>query len=299
MRYEAAIEDVQNVADTFFAFQCHAAGANKCVLYESTPAKIRDRFYAILDAALAEQLFEANHRPTYTFPVVADTYRAFETGNATALRALAPSVAGLPDRVRVRRGGRGGEQGALGGGVWWSARTGTRTREHNATASARVWDALVETPPLLAPVWGTSWVQERLTAPVAAERAAHPLLLLSSGFKPVTPPAQAKRTMLEVGGSVEVGRGGKGNRYDAVGPYGHREASTDGRGRERGGGEGQTREASAGRGTMAIYTMAKHKFQQTRARFGGAGLLTGAGERGALFNEQPVGMRGEGGKAVL
>ncbi|KAH9912486.1 uncharacterized protein BXZ73DRAFT_107435 [Epithele typhae] len=64
---------------------------------------------------------------------------------------------------------------------------------HNATAFARVWDALVETSPLLAPVWGTSWVQSaawplrvkaRLTAPVAAERAAHPPSPPSNRFDP-------------------------------------------------------------------------------------------------------------------
>ncbi|KAH9942528.1 alpha/beta-hydrolase [Epithele typhae] len=170
-RYETDIEDVQNVADTFFAF-CHAAGADKCVLYESTPAKIRDRFYAILDAvtaspvaiplaepplvvtrkALAEQLFEATYRPIYTFPVVAATYHALETGNATALRALAPSIV-------------------------------------SPTACA-----CAEAGPHAAVANEARWAVERLTAPVAAERTAHPLLLLSNRFDPVTPLAQARRT---------------------------------------------------------------------------------------------------------
>ena len=109
--YETDIVDVQAIADSLFTY-CFAAGPGRCAIYDATPEKIRERFYSVLDAverepvsvplanpplvitrkAIAEQLFSAVYRPVSTFPAVADTIRAIETRNATALTIFAPKI---------------------------------------------------------------------------------------------------------------------------------------------------------------------------------------------------------------
>ena len=42
------------VIDSLFTF-CHQAGPSGCVLYEATPAAIRDHFFGVLESALSKQ----------------------------------------------------------------------------------------------------------------------------------------------------------------------------------------------------------------------------------------------------
>ena len=223
-RYETDIEDVQAIAESLFTF-CHEAGAEKCALYDASPAKIRERFHRILHAidhepiaiplaeppvlitrkALAEQLFSAAYRPLAAFTTVADTFRAIEDHNNTALTALARNIVS-PAECSCESGFKPSYDEArfpveCGDGEPYS---------FDATEFARFYAALEDASPLLAPVWGTSWLycaewpvrpKMRYTGPVGAPHTAHPLLLVSTRFDPVTPLAQARRTRARFAGA--------------------------------------------------------------------------------------------------
>ncbi|RPD67722.1 hypothetical protein L226DRAFT_52961 [Lentinus tigrinus ALCF2SS1-7] len=103
--------DFEKVVESLFTY-CHQTGPLQCPLYESTPDKIRARYFAILDAVahkpvlvpLAEfpmvrtcrdlvwQLFGTTYRPLVGYNAVVDVICAIETGNQTGLVALAPKI---------------------------------------------------------------------------------------------------------------------------------------------------------------------------------------------------------------
>ena len=209
--------DMEAVMDSLFEY-CHRAGPLKCALYESTPSKIRERYFRVVSAverdpvpiALSEpplvinrriliaQLFAASYKPLASFGTVVDTIRAIETGNSTALTALS------------RRIFEPTECDCASGAAPWLAENDAFSaiacgdgEEHpfDREAYREFYDALVRDSPHAGPIWAVHYLQcaewrvrpkWRYTGPLSANETAHPLLLVSPRWDPVCPLRDAR-----------------------------------------------------------------------------------------------------------
>ena len=216
----------EDIVESLFTF-CHQAGPEKCPMYDTSPHKIRERYFRVLDEvekdavpvllaktpmvitrkALLSQLFSATYRPLTTFPLVAETIRAIETRNQTALAVLAPKIieptecdCEASDAERLDNEAMYVIECADGGVYPYDADV---FKHHFANMS--------ETSPHLAALWGHFWVQcadwkirpkWEFTAPLEAPKTSHPLLLVSTRYDPVTPLTHARRVYKKFGGAA-------------------------------------------------------------------------------------------------
>ncbi|KAI0665891.1 alpha/beta-hydrolase [Trametes maxima] len=225
--WDTSMVDTQVVVDAIFDF-CHAAGPEKCPLWESTAAKVKERYLNVLRSVEVEpvpipltdppiiltkkhlvvQLFHAGYKPLALSSLLADTIRAIETHNDTALATLGPRIVnpttcdcatGPPQPSDVRNEAFAAIECADGDET-----------PFNSTAFAAFFNAIVQRAPDVAPLWAGSYLQcaewrvrprRRYTGPFAADRTAHPLLVLSPRFDPVCPLADARAVHARFGGA--------------------------------------------------------------------------------------------------
>ena len=217
--WNSNIVDIDHVVDALFDF-CHQAGPEKCALYESSPDKIRKRFFRVLDnvkqnpvpvpyaepplvithKALLSQFFYATYKPLTMYGPVVDTIHAIETGNTSALTALAPLVVS-PVECKC----------AESPNLALHADNEATFAIACGDGDARPWDlgeytnwyhGLEAHSSLMAPFWGIYWMQcaewpirakRRWTGPLAAANGtAHPILVVSAKYDPVTPLPDAR-----------------------------------------------------------------------------------------------------------
>ncbi|KAI0793726.1 alpha/beta-hydrolase [Fomes fomentarius] len=223
------IVDVDEAVGSLFEY-CHRAGPEKCALYESTPGKIRERYFRVLDSveknpvpvslaeppvvitrkALVSQLFYGTYKPITLFPNIIDTIYAIETTNATALTALASKIVAtpececgaLPDRA-INDSGDTEATFAIACG------DGDRL-EWDPESYKEYYKTLEDSSHLIAPHWGHYWLQcsawtirpkWRWTGPLEAKNTSHPILVLSTQWDPVTPLPDALAAHERYGGS--------------------------------------------------------------------------------------------------
>ena len=221
-----SLTDNEAVIDSLFTF-CHQAGPLKCPLYESTPSAIRDRYFGVLETVkqnsvpvplaepaqvlthkdLINQIFNAAYTPVIAYPLVVATIRAIETANQTSLTVLAPIVGSsatcdcsaaptLPDN---------------GYEVFFAIACGdAEAVPFDPTAYRTFFAALTRVAPTVGPFWAlyhlgcTQWPVRaawRYTGPLAAQHTAHPLLVVSPKFDPVTPLVEARGVRARYGGA--------------------------------------------------------------------------------------------------
>ncbi|KAI8968146.1 alpha/beta-hydrolase [Trametes punicea] len=217
--------DVDTVIDSFFHF-CHQAGPGNCTLFESSPEKIRTRYFDLLHAlekeplavplaeppflitrkVLQRQLFGAAYKPLAQFGIVADTVRAIEQRNQTALIALAPKIVDPTEcRCTIPEPWRSDNEAfnaiACGDGD---------EHPYDAETYAKYYQELAADSELVAPFWGVHYLQcsewrirpkWRWTGPLEAKNTSHPILLLSPRYDPVCPLRDAKAVQERYGGS--------------------------------------------------------------------------------------------------
>ncbi|KAI0630076.1 alpha/beta-hydrolase [Trametes polyzona] len=226
--WNSNLVDADAVIDSFFHF-CHQAGPEKCSLYESSPEKIRDRYFSLLAAVEAEpvpvanadppliitrkvlqsQLFRGAYKPLAAFGLIADTILALERKNATALAALAPKIAD-PTECEC--------ECALPPEPW---RASNEAFEAVACgdADARAFDAgeygeyfggLARESALAAPLWAETYIKcaewrvrpkGRWTGPLEATNTSHPILVVAPRYDPVCPMKDGKTVHERFGGS--------------------------------------------------------------------------------------------------
>ncbi|TBU61585.1 alpha/beta-hydrolase [Dichomitus squalens] len=226
-RWGTNIVDAEHVADAFFTF-CHQAGAEKCSLHDSSPERIRERFLRVLDEvekspvgvpgaeppaivtrkALITQLFFGSYKPLVSYPIIANTIRALETGDQNILTALAPQLVNLAecqcDAVSDLNNLADNEATysiacSDSDGTQWDE---DAFREHYATLEGQ--------SPLGAPLWAYLHMQclewkirpkTRWTGSLGAQSTSHPILVLSARYDPVTPLADARLVQTRFGGA--------------------------------------------------------------------------------------------------
>ena len=207
--WNSNLQDNEAVIDSLFTF-CHQAGPQECVLYESTPSAIRERFFGVVDALkqnpvpipLAEpasvltykdfvnRVLTAVYSPTILYPVLAAAVHAIETANQTALAALAPLIvdpvacdcttAPLPDNAYEA--------------FYAVACADADPQTFDRAAFQEYFADLTHTAPTVGPIWATlrlgctEWPvrpSSRYTGPFAAPNTSHPLLIVQPKFDPV------------------------------------------------------------------------------------------------------------------
>lgn len=217
--------DTDAVIDSFFHF-CHQAGPEKCPLYESTPEKIRARYFAVLAAveaepviipsaeppllvtrkALQSQIFHAAYKPLLAFRDVAATVHAVESGNQTALVELAPKIVDPTEcKCTVPEPWLASNEAftpiACGDGD---------ERSYDAEAYAEYYKGLAASSELAAPLWAQTYLKcaawnvrpkNRWTGPLGAKNTSHPLLIISPRYDTVCPLHDAKLVHERYGGS--------------------------------------------------------------------------------------------------
>ncbi|TFK90615.1 alpha/beta-hydrolase [Polyporus arcularius HHB13444] len=216
----------EDVVESLFTY-CHLAGPEKCPIYDTSAAKIRERFFDVLDGvekdavpvALAEppvvitrkvlmgQLFRASYKPLAAFPLVAATIHALESRNQTALTALAKQIISPTECNCESSGARPIQSEAsfviecADGGVY----------PYDVDAFRRQYANMSEASPNFAPMWASSWVEcadwkirpkWEFTAPLEAANTSHPLLVVSTRYDPVTPLTHARRVSKKFGGAA-------------------------------------------------------------------------------------------------
>ena len=221
-----SLTDNEAVIDSLFTF-CHQAGPLKCPLYESTPSAIRDRYFGVLATVkqnsvpvplaepaqvlthkdLLNQIFNAAYSPVLSYPLVAATIRAIETSNQTFLAVLAPIVgssATCDSPASPALSDNGYE-------AFFAIACGdAEAVPFDPTAYRAFFAALTRVAPTVGPFWAlyhlgcTQWPVRatwRYTGPLAAQHTAHPLLVVSPKFDPVTPLVEARGVRARYGGA--------------------------------------------------------------------------------------------------
>ncbi|KAH9859141.1 alpha/beta-hydrolase [Lenzites betulinus] len=218
--------DMEAVIDSFFHF-CHQAGPEKCSVYESSPEKIRARYFALLETieaapvpiagaspplivtrkVLQAQIFRAAYKPLIAFSLVADTMLALERGNETALIELAPKIVDpteckctLPEPTLADN--EAFSAIACGDGD---------VHPYDAAKYEVYYKNLAADSPLTAPLWAQHYLtcsqwqiraKARYTGPLEAANTSNPLLVVSPRWDPVCPISDAKRVHARYGGSA-------------------------------------------------------------------------------------------------
>ena len=230
--YRAASVDTDlqftdDVVESLFTY-CHQAGPAACPIYDSSAAKIRERYFHVLDevernpvpVVLAEpplvitrkmliaQLFQSTYKPLMAFPILARTIHALETNNQTALAALAHQISN-PTQCQCGPDGdipRHGNNEAFLAVECGDGDEYTFDRD----AFAQTYAKLSELSPLTAPMWSVLYVEcaawkirpkWRYTGPLRAANTSHPLLLVSPLYDPVCPLTQARAVRERFGGA--------------------------------------------------------------------------------------------------
>ncbi|KAI0744294.1 TAP-like protein-domain-containing protein [Daedaleopsis nitida] len=206
-----------DIVDSLFTFW-HEAGPDKCPIYDSSPAKIRERYFHILNQvkehpvpvplanppavitykALVAQFFSATYVPYLRFDGVAQTIRAIETNNQTALAALASQIV---DPVECQCDPKDSPLAPLLTVTAFSVvECGDVGRPaFDPAAFAALYRTLADVSPLFAPLWAESGAGHARSLP---PRTSHPLLLVSTRYDPVTPLAQAPAVARRFGGAA-------------------------------------------------------------------------------------------------
>ncbi|KAI0645977.1 alpha/beta-hydrolase [Trametes meyenii] len=223
--WNSNLVDIDAVIGAFFTF-CHQAGPERCSLYEPSQEEIRSRYFDLLHVVEADpvpvpgaepplvitrkvlqaQIFRASYKPLASFGIVADTVRAIEQKDATALTALAPKIVdpteckcSLPEPWRADTEAFNAIACGDGDG-----------HPYDADTYARYYSALAADSELAAPFWAVHYLQcaewrvqpkWRWTGPLEAQNTSHPLLVLSPRFDPVCPLRDAKAVHERYGGS--------------------------------------------------------------------------------------------------
>ena len=221
--------EVDRAVDTLFT-DCNTAGPDKCEIYDTSPAKIRARYFSVLDAvetapipvplasppaiitrkALLKQLFMGTAKPTYFFPLIARTIRAIEASNQTALADLMQLI------VPPAECDCDVDQNptlAIHSDIEPTFAIACSDAEElvwDPAAYAEYFAGLANTSELMAPLWGhlrlgcMNWrlrPRMRYTGPLEAPHTAHPILVLSSRLDPVSPNADARAVAGRFGGA--------------------------------------------------------------------------------------------------
>ena len=210
--WNSNLYDFEKVVESLFTY-CHQAGPLQCPLYESTPDKIRERYFKVIDAVshkpvavpmadspmvitrrdLVWQLFAATYRPLQRYKGVADVIRALETGNQTALAALAHEISEptecdcAADWHPWNTGNEAFSAIACGDG-----------EEHpfDTETYRKYYADMVAESPHGGPIWAIHYLQcsewkirpkWRYTGPLASNSTASPLLLIAPRYDPVCP----------------------------------------------------------------------------------------------------------------
>ncbi|KAI0762145.1 alpha/beta-hydrolase [Trametes elegans] len=223
--WNSNLVDMEAVIDSFFTF-CHQAGPDRCALHDSTPEKIRARYFSLLSAVEAEpfplpgaeppvlvtrkvlqgQIFGAAYKPLALFGLVADIVRALETRNTSALTELAPKIVPPTEcECNVPEPWRSDTEAfnavACGDGD---------EHPYDAETYAAYYTALARDSPLAAPYWAGHYLQcaewtvrpkWRWTGPLEARNTSHPLLIVSPRYDPVCPLADARAVHARFGGA--------------------------------------------------------------------------------------------------
>lgn len=225
--YATDIEDVDSIIDSLFVY-CFEAGPENCSLYASSPEKIRERYFTVVNELarnpvavhlanppvvlthkiLLDHLYASLFKPLLHFPVVADTIYAIETSNSSALATLAPQVLtpttcdcstertpffGRNEASRVVECSDGADYA------------------FSDDAFARYYAPLTQVSSTIAPVWARYWIEcadwrmrprWNFTASFEAANTSHPILAISTRYDPVTPISHARRVVQRFGGAV-------------------------------------------------------------------------------------------------
>ncbi|KAI0665893.1 alpha/beta-hydrolase [Trametes maxima] len=213
--------------DSFFHF-CIQAGPDKCPLYETTASKIHERLFDVLQRVEQEPIpvplsepplvithkvlrvliFQGAYSPIGSFPLIADTIRAIEDNNQTALATLARRIT-TPLECKCN------EPPAM----WrmddetFSAIACGDGDEHpfDLDTYTAYYDALARDSALAAPLWGIYYLtcaewkiraKARWTREFGAAHTAHPLLIVSPRFDPVCPLTDAQAAHARFGSSA-------------------------------------------------------------------------------------------------
>ncbi len=221
------IVDVDRAVDALFDF-CHQAGPDKCALYESSPDKIRRRFFRVLEhvkenpvtiplaeppaiithKALLAQFFYATYKPLTMYALVVNTIHAIETGNTAALTALAPLIV---SPIECKCGDRPDPAFRGDNEVTFAIACGDGDERAWDLGEYRKWYRGLEAQShLMAPMWGIYWMQcaewpirakWRWTGPLAAKNTSHPILVVSAKYDPVTPLPDARNVQKRYAGA--------------------------------------------------------------------------------------------------
>ncbi|KAI0749442.1 alpha/beta-hydrolase [Daedaleopsis nitida] len=226
---ETDFVNIEDVVDSLFTY-CHQAGPEKCPIYDSSPAKIRERYFDILDQVkknpvpvslaeppvvityktLVKQFFQATYNPLTRFGAVAKAIHAIETGNQTALVALSREIV---DPVACECNPQDGSPLPMPVTEAYPVVecSDMDAPPYDPAAFAKVYGALAALSPLFAPMWAEAWVEcaewtmrpkRRWTGALAADETSHPLLVVSTRYDPVTPLAQARAVVRRFGGAA-------------------------------------------------------------------------------------------------
>ncbi|KAH9895107.1 alpha/beta-hydrolase [Cubamyces lactineus] len=224
--WDTSLVDTDAVINSFFHF-CHEAGPDKCKLWENSPSRIRTRYLDVLRAVETEpvaipladppliltrnhlhaQIFGAIYKPLAGFGLVADTIAAVESGNLTALTALAPKIVD-PTECSC----------AAPNQPWLAGSEAMRAIEcgdgdeqpFDALAFKEYYERSQALTQLAAPIWAKNYLacaewrvrpKTRWMGPFEAEKTANPLLLISPRYDPVCPLADAQAVHARFGGA--------------------------------------------------------------------------------------------------
>lgn len=218
--------DTDAVWASFHNF-CYEAGPEQCPLYESSPADVQDRVTAIINGLTADPraipfapggplvltkktlhnfAFRAAYSPVINYPPLADILLAVEQDNQTALAAAAPKLGGgvqckceqsLPWLMDTE--------------AFYAIACGDGDPITYSDEDYAEWFShLSETSEFAAPIWGFEYLRcsewrirpkWRYMGPLAAEKTANPVLIVSPTYDTVCPLTDARAVHARYAGS--------------------------------------------------------------------------------------------------
>ena len=203
------------VIDSLFTF-CHQAGPNGCALYESTPAAIRKRFFAVLESVkkapvaiplatpplvvsyldLVGMLNINAYSPINGYPYVVAAIRAIETANQTLLAELAP-IFSTPAVCDCSQPAPALPLPANNYDTLHAVACGDADPQtFDRAAYKKFFKDVVRVAPTAGPIWATyhlectQWQVRpkwRYTGPLEAHNVSHPILIVQPKFDPAGP----------------------------------------------------------------------------------------------------------------
>ena len=224
--YRTSLTDNDAVVDAFFTY-CHAAGPEKCILYERSPQDIRSRVDAIIDKVekvpvpvpfgehgpmifskklLYELTFIMTYKPIQHFPDLATMLFGAEQDNGTAISAIVDKY--LPDY----------ECACTPKQPWLEATEALRAigcSDGDAVEfDPEYYDAYLANMTAQARFGGPFWAMYyvrcshwrirpkwRYTGPFAAANTSHPILIVEPRYDTVCPLVDARKVHERFGGA--------------------------------------------------------------------------------------------------